>query len=699
MKRFTIDLAKGVHDGAESSVLGNGWLTSCRNWVPEPTGGVRARRGWVKASSTGAPTTRKCVGLGYFTRLITPGTVQRSDVASAAGASVAPRWKQPTVAGSLLVLVVSIAKGTTSTINTPAGWTQAVQSGDGAGLPRCAIFYKPNAASESGAVTVTATSAGAMAAQLLEVSGITITSPLDQTASTSAAADATPDSGTTAATTQAVEFVIAALADEALEAQTNPTNGFQQISETQVSGTPSVTMGVYFKTTTATGTQSMSATTATANDVAGAIATFKGWFTASPSAGQTAVTELVEAIDATTAYEFYAVDIDNLGSDTWSLIGSISVSDPTKLVAMAPGFGRLFITNPQLASSYTYDGESLAAITGSPAGRFVVLHNQRVWVGGTDATPGVLYFSEVGNYGSWDTTNDNLVLEGEAGEPIEDGAPFGDGLVLAKRTSLWFLTGNDRSDFALQRLSDAGAAPGRTVMPTSIGVIVAGRKQVWLWDGSMPDSISKPIESSYGLTGSWMSVARQDNVVYILDQGSGTMWCLDLVSGSWHTETLGSGNDAPSALYNYDHYLFAGPRNATSAWGTILAYRSFPGTARDKDFDTLSETFQMRTADIALAGPSYGLAPQMLHFRLRQRGGTAQSTGLTLTPYYDGVAQDPIAIDPKPAAGIYAERLRLPPVGFLSTFGFEVSQTVPSGEHALFDIEEPLLECDIQETV
>jgi hypothetical protein len=237
-------------------------------------------------------------------------------------------------------------------------------------------------------------------------------------------------------------------------------------------------------------------------------------------------------------------------------------------------------------------------------------------------------------------------------------------------------------------------------MATPIGVIVAGRKQVALWNGSSMENISKPIEQTYGLTGDWMSVARQDNVVYILDAGSGQIWCLDIETGSWRTETLGSGNDAPACLYNQDFRLLAAPKDATSVWGTLLAYREFPGTPRAKDFDTLTEPFSMRTSDWAVAGPGLGLTPIQLHIRLRQRGGNPENTGLTLTPFYDGVAQDTETIDPTPDTGTLVYRATMPSLrGFLHTFGFALDQTLLSGENSLFDIEEVLLEAQFQEKV
>jgi len=236
------------------------------------------------------------------------------------------------------------------------------------------------------------------------------------------------------------------------------------------------------------------------------------------------------------------------------------------------------------------------------------------------------------------------------------------------------------------------------VMSTPIGVIVAGRQQVALWDGTSMDSISKPIEETYGLTGNWMSVARQDNVVYILDAGSGLMWCLDIVSGSWRTEELGSGVDAPSCLYNQDFRLLGAPTNG-SVWNSLLAYREFPGTPRSKDFDTLTQEFSARTADLPIAGPGFGLSPQMLHLRLRQRGGNTEQTGLTVTPYYNGVAQDTQTIDPIQGDGIFPVHLPLLLEGFLDTFGFGLDQTLLSGETGVFDVEEALLEAFIQEKV
>lgn len=141
--------------------------------------------------------------------------------ASGATITFSPAWPGATTTGNLLVACVSVLSAGPAgvpTITPAANWVQAVTQtidlGIGGTRGRNSIYYIANAASQSGTVTFTS-SGGYMGTcravmVLMEYSGITTSSPLDQTAGASAAtsSDTTVNSGTTGTTSQARELLI-----------------------------------------------------------------------------------------------------------------------------------------------------------------------------------------------------------------------------------------------------------------------------------------------------------------------------------------------------------------------------------------------------------------------------------------------------------------------------------------------------------
>lgn len=706
----------GLLESVEDSMLPPGSAAVLKNWQADPSGNLRSRIGWSLGSTASAPAARKGVGIGYFSRLLTPGIVQSSAVAVVkdAGSSPdpAPTWPLATTKGSLLLLATGInnSDGTT-TAPTITGWTQAVISADTSGRPRNAIYYKANAASESGSVTAgwSGLSAGGEAAwaQLYEISGITPTSPLDVTASTTAAADATPDSGTTAATAQSVEFVLAVLADQRLETMSSPTNNFVEITQGQIDTAAGVDInfGSFYRTTTATGAQSTSVTTSTADDVAGCIAAFKGWYTGTPSAGQLSATEFLVAQNDTTEYDFFAVDRDTISSDTWASPGSIAAADPSQLVAMAPGFGRVWITNTQFSGTYFYDGATLTAVASSPAGRAIAVHKNRVFVAGTNANPGRLYFSEINDGATWDmsgtTTTDTagfIDVERDTGEPIEDITPFEDGLVIGKRTGLWYLTGSGDDTFRLVRLPIGGVAPGRTILPTPNGALCFGRKHIWLFTGDAVETLTAPVRDTYGMTGTWLTSSFINNVAYVCDQGSGTIWAISFEDGTWRQETLGSAStEGPACIYNHDDMQVFAPKNATV--GSLLNYRNMPGSTRIKDFGTLSEAFEAWTPEMWLVGPEEKFTPRYLFYKIRDRLGDNAAATLTVTPYVNGTAATARTIGPFASPGVYRGRISLAENAVakgIASYQLRITSTATSTNADTYDIEELVIGYNVE---
>lgn len=263
--------------------------------------------------------------------------VQRGTGATSTGTgTVSPSWPGATTSGNLLVcLAASRATGANvPVIDTPSGWTQAIQDGATSNqkAPRVAIFYKQNAASESGSVAVSLVSdtTSDMYAVLAEYSGVATSSALDQTATAeSDAATTTGDTGTTGTIAQANELVIALIAhtqNNTASAQTNSGTVTYSTALTerdeQRSGNATAANkvnGVFTDgITNATGTVRVTETiSSSGRPMAGVVATFKE-ASASQSKDITAATETDTAVALSVPRLTAATETDTAQAVTYS---------------------------------------------------------------------------------------------------------------------------------------------------------------------------------------------------------------------------------------------------------------------------------------------------------------------------------------------------------------------------------------------
>jgi hypothetical protein len=151
--------------------------------------------------------------------------VQSAQGASAGDANtISATFASQPGAGNLLVAVAGNLVA--STPSTPAGWSVAID--EAANAPGQVIFYRIAAAIEPTAVTVNGYStATRLGLHVYEYRGIAYSAPLDQTASNTGNGTALA-TGTTAATSQAVELVLAAFVIDAAGSLDGWTNGFTE---------------------------------------------------------------------------------------------------------------------------------------------------------------------------------------------------------------------------------------------------------------------------------------------------------------------------------------------------------------------------------------------------------------------------------------------------------------------------------------
>lgn len=679
-----ITFERGLLESVEDSMLPPGSASRLINMEPDTSGNLRVRPGWSKASVTSAPSTRKGMGIGHLAFANTPYVRQFVSTDSSGNPA---DFSKATLTGSTLVACVFVDEaGSSPTPPGGEGYSSAVTSSNINGALDCRIFLAQNASSRT--VNGTWGSATFRHIAILEVVNVEASS-LDQTASATSGAtsDTTVDSGTTATTVQNVEFCVAALMADGVRTFSAPTNGFEIFLQDNNNGAD--TAGVFTKSQTLKETQQCQATIDVADTDVGVIVTLK----ASSASDQTSGRFYVANNEGASTIKVYSLDRDDLAAGTWTLEDTISEPIGSVPVAFTAGLDQLFYTHPNFDNVRHLSRDAAPAyITGAPAGRCIAFHKERLFVGGVMGSNSLLYFSEIGDYTIWsgvDTTAGSIPVGEGDGESIEDITPFEDGLLIGKQTSLWFLAGSGPDNFRLTRLKAGSAAPGRSILMTPYGAVVAGDRSVWIVSQGAVDLISRGIVDSYGRTGNWLTVSyMQDyDTAYISDEGTGRVFAINFAKATWHLEEIQNpSTEGVACLYNQnDTQLFA-PKNATT--GSLLSYRMMPPTTRTKDFDTLTEAFTYETPEMWVVGPEEKVTPRYLFVKFRQRGGTANQTGVSLTIEYDGSDGETLVFDPFPTAGVHWYRKTLGNTRGISAVKFKFSQTIPSAQASLMEPEE-----------
>src|SRR6185436_16298458 len=165
-----------------------------------------------------------------------------------------------------------------------------------------------------------------------------------------------------------------------------------------------------------------------------------------------------------------SINRDSLTTGAWAARDVVSVSDPTVHVDFALGLGHSYYSSSQFAAIHRWDGTGVSeAVTDSPANaRTLAFHKSHIFAGqGTR-----LWFSEINDGGTWPAIN-FIDVGADDGEPIECLEGFSDQLLIGKENSLWLLTGAGPDTFALHYLGSLGCAPGRTIVRTPYGAVVA----------------------------------------------------------------------------------------------------------------------------------------------------------------------------------------------------------------------------------
>ena len=703
----TFTFEQGLSEEFSPSLQGDGVASVLENWEPRPNGGLKARRGWKSTSAASAPATRKSRGLGYFAQQSTFEAVKlRQDpgnVFTSPTLGVTCRWDKATVAGNYLWahIYVRSSGAISPTITVPSGWTQVSTFANG--NLRVYTFEIAGAASRSGTETFTFSSIASVLTQRIEMfefSGVS-SSPRDRYDTNSGSGTAiTLTAG--GVTTQAREGWFVAVAANLNAKPSAPTGGYTVVDD-GIAGASAKEIGWTegFKTTTSTGTPTITSTITSAS-----------WaiYSLALKARSTSNTKqyLISAErDTDTNYVLRAIPRDELDGGTWATVDATNtVLSTDKLVSFAAGLGYLAWTQPELDLVQRWDGTTSSTVASSPAGRAIAFHKSRMFVGGggqfsTSGSeyPTRLWWSALGDITTWDNTLGFLDVGKDDGEAIEDLEVFGQDLVIGKASSLWMLSGSGPDSFQLDQLNTGGCAPGRSLCATPWGVVIAGTESVYLWTGGAgAETISRPIQDSYEVTGNYVTTCYVDGFVYICDSGSGIIYAFDLEAkmqgaGGWWLERVDSATEQPEIVYALASTMFYGPEAATTY--SLAAYREHSSSARVRDY-LLSQDYVLETPELWPEGAVSRITPRHLYVRVRQNAAesSALDAPLKIRPFYDDVEQDTFEIMPTSPGKAIRKRFDIGQTKGIFSVRLRLEQSPTTSHEALFDIEELSLAYD-----
>lgn len=417
--------------------------------------------------------------------------------------------------------------------------------------------------------------------------------------------------------------------------------------------------------------------------------TARGFEQFTPSAGHRIVA--AQASSGTT-YKLWYIAKDSIAAGSWTAIEEVTANPSTRPLAMASGAGYLLYCTPEFPSAFIrrWDGTTSSALTDAIAGRFLVYHNNRHFTGGATANPTWLRWCELGDSATWTVENNYQPLGEDDGEPLEDAAIWDRGLFVGKENSIWYVTGFGPDTFGFHRVDGGGVAPGRSLVPTPVGLVAIGRYGVFAFTGGGFERISQPIENSYGMTGNYMSGAFVDNKVYVCDEGSGTIWVWDINTNTWHKENFSDVGEGPGIVWSTAQYLFGGTRVGST--NPMTLYRLIPGSTRQR-WAGSGMIFTARTPEMTFRTdePSGPVTLRNVAIIMRQRDGSAASPNMTVALYTDGALSDTRTI----ALSTAGTRRHQVSAGFTGyRHQIEFTQTLTSSQSGVCDIEEAWAEVD-----
>lgn len=499
----------------EEGHFGSGWCSKLVNWWPMPDGSLRLPPAW--RSVWGTVDVGGVHGLGIHAQNLGVKLARQKQKKRVVNTGTVTYFS--TSAGELLVAVIHYLGGTGVTITPPSGYVLAKRQDNGTNVG-VAVYYYPNAPAGKTSDTFTVSGSTSFEIHFYRFRDLpvapTVTSA-GQSFTSYGASAGLADVPIGALVVFAAAKVGAPSDPTNVEDAANPYGGFGDLEDERIrsgiaTGNPGT--GVRIKPTDST-----TITTCTSwrpqrfrGNAQGEFYTgsSSAWASAIVSFSADAGNEIARFIvtpshvgGTSGTYQLHAWPLENpnSGGKIGSIFGIPEDSSVVKqhIPGIASGAGAVLFSHPEVLSTlYRWDfaaGDAVA-VTGSPSGRALAFHKERFFSGGTKTNPTRLWFSDPLSYTSWPSTN-YIEVGQDDGEPIEDLLSTLDGLLIAKRNSIWLLLGDGPSNFTLVKLQGGEALRGRSLIPFPGGAYIAGRTGMWVWRGGIVERVPCPIQTTY----------------------------------------------------------------------------------------------------------------------------------------------------------------------------------------------------------
>jgi hypothetical protein len=143
-----------------------------------------------------------------------------------------------------------------------------------------------------------------------------------------------------------------------------------------------------------------------------------------------------------------------------------------------------------------WDGTTESAVTNAPVtSQFIIFHKNRMWL--VDSTnPTKLWFSDLGDYTTWTSTNFIYAPAPKSGDPITGLETFQDNLIVFTRKTKYVLFGEDPGNFILRQSSGKkGAVNQATIKSDPNYIYFLSDDGVYRYNGSTDELMSDPIQT------------------------------------------------------------------------------------------------------------------------------------------------------------------------------------------------------------
>lgn len=143
-----------------------------------------------------------------------------------------------------------------------------------------------------------------------------------------------------------------------------------------------------------------------------------------------------------------------------------------------------------------WDGTTDSAVTNAPAtSKFLVFHKNRMWIV-DKSNPTKIFFSDLGNYTSWTSTNFIFAPAPKSGDPITGLLVFQDNLTVFTRKTKYILFGEDPGNFVLRQSSGKKGAVNQTVIAADPNyAYFLADDGVYRYNGSADELMSDAIQT------------------------------------------------------------------------------------------------------------------------------------------------------------------------------------------------------------